>query len=84
MFCEMRFATRAKKAKLLVKADEEKELITLKIIDSGDGVPEAELSRIFEPLYRVEKDRARQTGGSGLRFGNRQNLHRSLRRKSYG
>ncbi len=54
------------KGEIIVKADEEKELITLKIIDSGDGVPERELSRIFEPLYRVEKDRARQTGGSGL------------------
>ena len=54
------------KGKIIVKAVDEKEIITLKIIDSGDGVPEAELSRIFEPLYRVEKDRARQTGGSGL------------------
>ena len=54
------------KGEIIVKADEAKELITLKIIDSGDGVPEGELNRIFEPLYRVEKDRARQTGGSGL------------------
>ena len=43
-----------------------KNSVILKIIDSGEGVPESELSRIFEPLYRVEKDRARQTGGSGL------------------
>ena len=38
----------------------------IKIIDSGEGVPENEINQIFDPLYRVEKDRARQTGGSGL------------------
>ena len=54
------------KGEIIVKADKEKETIILRIIDSGDGVPESELNRIFEPLYRVEKDRARQTGGSGL------------------
>ena len=54
------------KGEIIVKADKEKETVILKIIDSGEGVPEGELSRIFEPLYRVEKDRARQTGGSGL------------------
>ena len=54
------------KGAIIIKADKEKETVILKIIDSGDGVPDSELSRIFEPLYRVEKDRARQTGGSGL------------------
>lgn len=34
--------------------------------DQGPGVPEAELRAIFEPLHRVEDDRARQTGGAGL------------------
>ena len=57
---------RATKARLLSRRTKKKKTIILKIIDSGDGVPEGELSRIFEPLYRVEKDRARQTGGSGL------------------
>jgi two-component system, OmpR family, sensor histidine kinase CpxA len=54
------------KGEIILKADQEKETVTLKIIDSGEGVPEEELSRVFEPLYRVEKDRARKTGGSGL------------------
>lgn len=54
------------KGEIILKAEREKEFVTLKIIDSGEGVPEAELSRIFEPLYRVEEDRARKTGGSGL------------------
>ena len=38
----------------------------MKIADQGDGVPEEEISKLFDPLYRVEKDRARKTGGTGL------------------
>jgi signal transduction histidine kinase len=34
--------------------------------DSGCGVPPEELSLIFEPFYRIDKSRSRQTGGYGL------------------
>ncbi|MCB1738180.1 MAG: HAMP domain-containing protein [Gammaproteobacteria bacterium] len=34
--------------------------------DSAPGVPEVELSRLFERLYRVEASRNRTTGGAGL------------------
>lgn len=34
--------------------------------DSGPGVPEAELPRLTERLYRVEGSRSRNGGGSGL------------------
>ena len=54
------------KGKIILKAETEKETVTLKIIDNGDGVPESEISKIFDPLYRVQKDRARKSGGSGL------------------
>jgi two-component system sensor histidine kinase CpxA len=40
--------------------------IHLAIADRGTGVPESELSNLFDPFYRIETDRARQTGGSGL------------------
>jgi two-component system, OmpR family, sensor histidine kinase CpxA len=42
------------------------ETVILKITDSGSGVPEDQIGKIFDPLYRVQKDRARKTGGSGL------------------
>jgi two-component system sensor histidine kinase CpxA len=34
--------------------------------DYGAGVPEESLPSIFDPFYRVEKDRGRTSGGVGL------------------
>lgn len=41
-------------------------LVEIIISDEGSGVPENDLEKIFDPLYRVESDRSRQTGGTGL------------------
>lgn len=38
----------------------------LTVADSAPGVPEADLPRLFEPLYRADLARSRHTGGSGL------------------
>jgi signal transduction histidine kinase len=40
--------------------------IEITIDDEGPGIPEAELARVFEPFYRVEESRSRETGGVGL------------------
>ena len=38
----------------------------IRIRDRGPGIPERELGRVFEPFYRLERSRNRDTGGSGL------------------
>jgi two-component system sensor histidine kinase CpxA len=40
--------------------------IIVRVLDSGPGVPEEALPKIFEPFYRLDDARNRQTGGAGL------------------
>jgi two-component system sensor histidine kinase CpxA len=38
----------------------------LRVSDSGPGVPPSALGKLFEPFYRLDEARGRQTGGVGL------------------
>src|SRR5258708_7840332 len=40
--------------------------IVVRVLDSGPGVPDEALQKIFEPFYRLDDARNRQTGGAGL------------------
>ncbi len=53
-------------ARVVVRADEAGEHVFVTVSDDGPGVSADEISRLFEPFYRPDRSRSRDTGGSGL------------------
>jgi signal transduction histidine kinase len=49
-----------------IAVDDNDERLEVLVRDEGPGIPEPELERVFEPYYRVEGSRNRETGGAGL------------------
>jgi signal transduction histidine kinase len=44
----------------------EESQVIIHVRDYGPGIPEAEIEKVFEPFYRIDKSRTRSTGGYGL------------------
>ncbi len=40
--------------------------VQVDVIDTGEGIEETDLPRVFDQFYRGEKSRSRETGGAGL------------------
>jgi signal transduction histidine kinase len=52
--------------RVTVKVEDTPRCLTLRFLDEGPGIPETELEKVFEPFYRLEGSRSRETGGTGL------------------
>ncbi|MDP9409474.1 MAG: cell wall metabolism sensor histidine kinase WalK [Actinomycetota bacterium] len=53
-------------ARVDLSIQEDPSSLTVRVRDTGVGIPEEDLDQLFERFYRVDKDRSRATGGSGL------------------
>lgn len=49
-----------------VEVEDDAAALRILVRDRGPGLPPAELQRVFEPFYRVDASRSRDTGGTGL------------------
>jgi len=52
--------------RVTVQVEDTPQCLTLRVLDDGPGIPEAELEKVFEPFHRLEASRSRETGGTGL------------------
>jgi signal transduction histidine kinase len=50
----------------LLEIEADASSVAVKVSDRGPGIPEAEMERVTQPFYRLEKSRGRDTGGTGL------------------
>ena len=57
----VKYGTRAR-----VSLAKQADTLIVTIDDDGPGIPPAELDRVFDPFYRLEISRSRETGGTGL------------------
>jgi signal transduction histidine kinase len=61
----------------MIEVEDTAKQVVVRVVDDGPGIPEQELERAFEPFYRGERSRNRETGGTGLGLGIARNIARA-------
>ena len=51
-----------------IRVEDGPDQLTIRVRDHGPGIPEGEIEKVFEPFYRLEGSRSRETGGTGWAF----------------
>lgn len=67
----LRYGTRAE-----IAIDDDAGRLRILVRDHGPGIPPEELERVFEPFFRLEESRNRESGGSGLGLSIARNIAR--------
>ncbi|MDH4061834.1 MAG: ATP-binding protein [Aquincola sp.] len=60
-----------------VRVEDSAKALTLRIRDEGPGIPGDMLERVFDPFFRLEGSRSRETGGTGLGLSIARNIARA-------
>jgi two-component system, OmpR family, sensor kinase len=51
---------------ITVRVQAQPDSVAIEVIDTGNGIPAADLPHVFERFYRVDKSRNERSGGAGL------------------
>jgi len=60
-----------------IEVEDAADRLTIRVLDEGPGIPQAELEQAFEPFFRGEASRNRNSGGTGLGLGIARNIARA-------
>ena len=62
----IKYGADGKRVTVRINAEEENDVVEVKVINYGYVIPEKDLPLIFNKFYRVDQSRSTQTGGTGL------------------
>ena len=62
----IKFGRKSVTKHIVIKADTKDQQVRIAVSDTGPGIPQRELKKIFGDFYRVDNDLARSTGGTGI------------------
>lgn len=68
----LKFGTEAE-----IEIDDSSERLTIRVLDNGPGLSDALVQKVFDPFFRAEMSRNRETGGSGLGLSIARNIVRA-------